>query len=141
MESQSTQPTLKVCPRCATATRTEAETCPSCGRRYRRRYWIGALGVVVVALAFAGGLAGRELLNGGDSGGDSITNGQGNSVATDSSREQLDQRLDHAEPSSTEHVSKGGTCVTYPSKETPSQSWVFCFRNDQLYAKYQVGSS
>jgi hypothetical protein len=141
MESQSTEAPLRICPRCSAATRTDSETCPACGRRYRRRYWIWALGAAIVVLAFGAGFGIRALVNGGgDSGVDAITNAQGNSVAAGSSREQLDQSLHGAQPSSIQHVSKGGTCLTYPSKEAPDFSWIFCFRDDALYLKTQVKS-
>ncbi len=92
-------------------------------------------------LAFGAGLGIRALTSGDGSGVDSITNEQGNSVAAGSSREELNQRLGGAQPSSTQQVSKGGTCFTYPSKEAPDYNWIFCFRHDQLYLKTQVKDS
>ena len=96
---------------------------------------------MIVVLAFGAGFGIRALLNGNGSGVDSITNGQGNAVAAGSSREQLNLLLKGAQPSSTEQVSKGGTCLTYPSKDAPDFNWIFCFRHDVLYLKTQVKSS
>jgi hypothetical protein len=139
MESHSaTALPLRVCPRCAAASRTDSETCPNCGRRYRRRYWIGAVAVAVAVLAFGVGFGAREFLNGDDSGSDTISDPQANSVALGISREQLNQRLGGAAAISAEPVAKGGTCLAYPSSDTPDRTWVFCLRDDRLFEKRQI---
>jgi hypothetical protein len=140
MENQPPpSPPLRICPRCAVATRTDAATCPNCGRRYRRRYWLGALGVVIVALAFAAGFGGRELFD-GDSGSDSISANQANSVTLGISRDQLNQRLDDAEPIGTEPAIRGATCLAYRSSNPPGHTWVFCLRDNKLVAKREIAS-
>jgi len=133
MEGQSTSPALKVCPRCAAATRTGSETCPECGRRYRRRRW-PAVGVVVVALAFAAGYGGRELLSGSDDAVTEITVDQAKVVPLGISRAQLSQRLGDASPVAEQAQSDGhGTCFLYDVALHPSNVWVFCFsQKDKL---------
>jgi hypothetical protein len=142
MENQAptSPPPLRICPRCAAATRTDGETCPNCGRRYQRRYRLGALGVVIVALAFAAGFGGRELLAGDGSGSDSISAQQASSVTLGVSRDQLNQRLGDAEPITTEPTANGGTCLAYRSSDAAGHTWVFCLRDDKLVAKREMGS-
>jgi hypothetical protein len=141
MESQSLpSPPLRICPRCAAATRTDAATCPECGRRYRRRYWLVALGAVIVALAFAAGFGISVLLGSDDSGSDSISAEQASTVTLGISRDQLNQRLDDAEPVTTEPAAGGATCLAYPSNDGSGHTWVFCLRNDKLVTKREIAS-
>jgi hypothetical protein len=133
MESESAQPPLKICPRCAVASRTVSETCPECGRRYRRRRW-PALAVVIVAAAFGVGYGGRLLLDGGDDKGiTEVTLVQVRGVPLGISHQQLSQRLGGALPVTTRTRPSGRErCLFYAIASHPNDAWAFCFRQDKL---------
>lgn len=95
---------------------------------------------MIVALAFAAGVGGRELFDGNNSGSDSISAKQANTVTLGISRDQLNQRLDDAEPISTEPAARGASCLAYSSSDPPGHTWVFCLRDDKLVAKREIAS-
>src|SRR5918998_5118809 len=64
MDTPSQEIPLKICRHCSVASRTESETCPSCGRSYERRSfrWRWWYALPIVVLAFAGGYFGLSQL-------------------------------------------------------------------------------
>src|SRR5215211_3701265 len=65
MEAEGSKP-LKVCRHCSVASRTDAATCPSCGRPYERHIWPWGwrwwFAIPIVVLAFAVGYFGISKL-------------------------------------------------------------------------------
>jgi hypothetical protein len=134
MESstQSAQAPLKICPRCSVASRTDADSCPNCGRRYRRRWRPLALGVAILALAFGAGYGGRLLLADDDEGSSSeITPQQASAVPLGISRPELVGWLD-ANPTVVKPAGPGQTCLFYPLADQPDSAWAFCFAGGKL---------
>jgi hypothetical protein len=145
MESSAepAQPPLKVCPRCSVGSRTDAETCPNCGRRYRRRWRPWALGTAIVALAFGAGFGGRLLLDsGGDDDGSSsqITSRQASAIPRGISRPDLVNRLG-ATPAVIRQVGNGQTCLFYSLSDRPDSVWSFCFVGGKLKSSSLATSS
>jgi len=138
MESHSAELPLRVCPRCAVATRTDSETCPNCGRRYRRRYRLAGLAVLVVVLAFGVGFGVRALLSDDDSNSNSISSQQANAVGGGSSRQRLDAIVGDAEPISVRPFIGGGSCITYASSDSTHRAWLFCFQKDELVERREI---
>jgi len=141
MEARREDPPLKVCPHCSVATRTDAETCPSCGRSYVRgrqlprlrwRWW---LAIPIVAAAFLlGFFAIGPWIRGDDSGSEvAITVDEGAAVPEGISRADLESRLEGA-PSLVEprRGMRNTTCAYYPIEDTPDAVWEFCFRDDEM---------
>jgi hypothetical protein len=104
------------------------------------RHWLVALGAVIVALAFAVGFGARELLSGDNGGSDSVSADQAAAVTLGISRDQLNRRLDDADPATVEPVANGGTCLAFRASDTPGHTWVFCLRDGKLVAKRQITS-
>jgi hypothetical protein len=100
------------------------------------RLWI--LGGVIVVLAFAAGVGARSLLS-DDDGDAAISDPQAAGIRLGISRAELNARLGGREPSTAEPTPDGGTCLAYPSSDT-DRTWVFCLRDDRLFAKRQIGS-
>jgi hypothetical protein len=137
MESHPAQP-LKVCPRCSTASRTDAERCPDCGRRYQRHWRLVALGLVIVALAFAIGFEARLLLDDDDgSSAARITVEQAQGVPLGISRAQLAERLG-ASPTVVSSAGAGRTCLFYPLSDDAESAWEFCFDRGALKSSKQA---
>jgi hypothetical protein len=138
MEGQPTQPPLKVCPHCSVASRTDADTCPSCGKPYARSgptlRWSWWLAIPIVAAAFAIGYFGiSELFDGDDTEG--ISREQAEAVPEGISPDELSERLG----GETETVSTGGlTCASYTVTDGPDPSWLFCFQGDKLVTSEPV---
>ena len=132
MEGQPTQPPLKVCPHCSVASRTDADTCPSCGKPYARSgptlRWSWWLAIPIVAAAFAIGYFGiSELVDGDDTEG--VSREQAEAVPEGISPDELSERLG----GETEKVSTGGlTCASYTVTDGPDPAWLFCFQGDKL---------
>jgi hypothetical protein len=140
MESstQTPGPALKVCPRCSVASRTDAERCPNCGRRYQRRWRPVALGGAIVVLAFGAGYGGRSLLSDDDGSNapDSITPEQAASVPQGISRSALIDRLGGKSPTVVRRIPRDGTCLFYPLTDQTDAVWEFCFQNARLASSH-----
>ena len=132
MEGQPTERPLKVCPHCSVASRTDADTCPNCGKSYVRGRptlrWSWWLAIPIVAAAFAIGYFGiSELVDGDDTEG--ISREQAESVPGGISPDELSERLG----GESETVSTGGlTCASYTVTDGPDPAWLFCFQGDKL---------
>jgi hypothetical protein len=146
MMDSSAEPTeapLKVCSRCAVASRTNAERCPVCGRAYRRRWWPLVLAAAIVTLAFAAGYGGRQLLSTDDNderSSSEIGAEQAGAVPLGISRPQLVSRLD-IRPTVTRNVEGGRTCLFYPLRNQPESAWAFCFAQGKLTTSSRASSS
>jgi hypothetical protein len=138
MEGEPTQPPLKVCPHCSVASRTDADTCPSCGKPYARSgptlRWSWWLAIPIVAAAFAIGYFGiSELFDGDDTEG--VSREQAEAVPEGISPDELSERLG----GESETVSTGGlTCASYTVADGPDPAWLFCFQGDKLVTSEPV---
>jgi hypothetical protein len=134
MEGESTQPPLKVCRHCSVASRTDAETCPACGRPYRRTlslWWWAA--IPIVALAFGLGYGVTELVQDDDSDSGSISFETGRAIEIGVSRDEFDERVPE-EPLLVETRSTGNAeaeCLYYAIADE-QRAWEFCFQDDRL---------
>lgn len=131
MEASPPETPLKVCPHCSVASRTDAETCPSCGKPYVREgfrlRWSWWFAIPIVAAAFLIGYFGISQLF-DDDGSDAITVEQAEVVPEGLSRGQVSERLG----SEGETVRTGGlTCASYPVTDG-AEGWLFCFQGDKL---------
>jgi hypothetical protein len=140
MEGESAQPPLKICRHCSVASRTDAETCPACGRPYRRSWWWWAA-IPIVALAFALGYGVTELLQ-DDEDEAAISFETAQALQTGISREEFDEQVGE-EPTLTRTRGSGedeATCLFYPIENQAEAVWQFCFRDDRLVTSTQLGS-
>ena len=134
MEGEPTQAPLKVCPHCSVASRTDADTCPNCGKSYVRGRptlrWSWWLAIPIVAAAFAIGYFGiSELVDGDDIEGISREQAEAVPVPDEISAAELSQRLG----AESQTVRTGGfTCASYPVTDGPDPGWLFCFQGDKL---------
>jgi hypothetical protein len=138
MEGQPTQPPLKVCPHCSVASRTDADTCPSCGKPYARSgptlRWSWWLAIPIVAAAFAIGYFGISALFDGDDT-EGVSREQAEAVPEGISPDELSERLG----GESETVSTGGlTCASYTVTDGPDPAWLFCFQGDKLVTSEPV---
>lgn len=136
MESQAEQPPLKVCRHCSVASRTEAETCPSCGRPYARRIWRWWFAIPIVAAAFAIGFFGLSELIEGEEDPVGITLEEGEGVSLGASSAELEKQLDGQAPILTQRPGAGGAeeCLYYGIVDRDDAVWMFCFSGDELVA-------
>jgi hypothetical protein len=140
MESEASAAPLKVCPHCAVATRTDAATCPSCGKLYQRRLWRWWMAIPIVAVAFAIGYFGiSKLFDDDDSG--TITAEQGSGIELGVSRGELEERLGTALEVNDERAEGAATCLYYGIADRPDSAWEFCFADDSLVTSEAVGGA
>jgi hypothetical protein len=135
MEGQPAEVPLKVCPHCSVASRTDAETCPSCGKPYVRRgpglRWSWWLAIPIVAAAFLIGYFGiSRLLDDDDVESGVITPEQAQQVAPDLSRAEVEGRLGEPVLARPQKGSPGTTCLFYTVSEQGDTLWQFCFKGD-----------
>jgi hypothetical protein len=145
MEGEPTQPPLKVCPHCSVASRTDADTCPSCGKPYARSgptlRWSWWLAIPIVAAAFAIGYFGiSELFDGDGSESDTgtITLEEGEEIPDTVSRADLEARLGEPAVERPQRGSAGTTCLFYSITGQADSVWQFCFKGEQLESSGQV---
>jgi hypothetical protein len=147
VEGQPPEPPLKVCPYCSVASRTNADTCPSCGKPYGRRgftwRWSWWFAIPIVAAAFAVGYFGlSELFDGDDSDGEAagITLEQGAAVPDGIPRAELEDHLDGETPVLERRKAKEGLiCAYYGITDQPRGVWEFCFEDDELISSAAIG--
>jgi hypothetical protein len=140
MESESPQLPLKVCPQCSVASRTDADTCPSCGKPYARPgmrlpgrgVWIA---VAIIVAAFAIGYGGRKLIDGSDESGE-ISFAEGKAVKTGISESELRDRIGGEDPSYEKTLPGQGNskqrCLYYAISDREGTLWQFCFVDGKL---------
>jgi RNA polymerase subunit RPABC4/transcription elongation factor Spt4 len=138
MEGQSAQPPLKVCPHCSVASRTDSETCPSCGKPYaRQRRWGVWIAVAIIVAAFALGYGGRKLIDNEEAG---ITFAEGKAVQAGVSESALRDELSGEDPNQVVHQGQGHqrqTCLDYTITDREG-SWLFCFVGGNLVSAKTV---
>ena len=142
MESESARPPLKICRHCSVASRTDAETCPACGRPYRRSLWWWAA-IPVVALAFGLGYGVTELVQDDEFAPGSISAETGSDIEIGITRAEFDERVAGEDPTGTRSLGNGGDeaiCLYYPVAGEEESVWQFCFRKDELVTSTQLGS-
>lgn len=146
MEGQPPEPPLKVCPHCSVATRTEADTCPSCGKPYGRGRpqlrWSWWFAIPIVVAAFLIGYFGiSQLFDDEEPAG--ITVEQAEAVPEDVTRSELAGHLDDQAPARVAKLpgAKGVTCDQYLVTDQPRTVWQFCFKGDALQSAGPVGST
>jgi hypothetical protein len=138
MEANATEMPLKVCRHCSVASRTDAATCPSCGRPYARRPWRWWMAIPIVAVAFAIGYFGTSKLFDDDDSG-TITADQGAEIELGVSRGELEEQLGAALEVSDKNAGGSATCLYYGIAERPDSAWEFCFAEDSLVTSKAVG--
>jgi hypothetical protein len=132
MEGRTEVP-LKVCRHCSVASRTDAETCPSCGKPYRRRLWRWWFAIPIVALAFAGGYFGRKAIQ--DDEPDGLTIEEARTLTLGASPENVENVLDGQPPGKVRRSSGGGSelvCRAYEVVDEEGTIWELCFLDGQL---------
>jgi hypothetical protein len=134
MESPANQLPLKVCRHCSVASRTDAESCPSCGKSYQRELWRWHwwLAIPIIVLAFGVGYGARKVLD-DDSEPSAITLEQAGSVGPDTTQADLAERFGDPEGNIGRiGGAEGSDCVYYEVSDRAETAWVFCFKQDQL---------
>jgi hypothetical protein len=143
---------LKVCRHCSVASHTAAESCPACGKPYRRRpplppRWLAA--VLIVALAFGIGYGVRKLAQGDTGGGGGGGGGSATSPAAVAARIGIPRAAARAVPTGTalpqvvarfpgkRYVTARDPrtrlpCVVYLLADQPGTAWQFCFQKGKL---------
>ena len=145
MEPASEQLPLKVCRHCSVASRTESETCPSCGRSYSRgvlrwRWWYA---IPIVAIAFAGGYFGLSQLVYDDDEPATVTEEEAGAIEPGASRTEVEDELGAPEDEFANEP-KGGegaalTCTYYElAGDSSERVWQFCFQGDVLATSVAV---
>jgi len=140
MEGQPAEVPLKVCPHCSVASRTDAETCPSCGKPYARGglrlRWSWWLAIPIVAAAFLIGYFGiSQLFDDDGSEPGLITREEAQSTPSELSRPEVEERL--GEPAQViTPQGTGTTCLFYSVSDEDDTLWQFCFMGER-----QVSSS
>jgi hypothetical protein len=141
MESESPQPPLKVCPHCSVASRTDADTCPSCGKPYTRPglrlpgrgVWIA---VAIIVAAFGLGYGVTKLVTSDSEESGSITFAAGNAVKTGVSESEFRDRIGGEDPSYEKTLPGQGnakqSCLYYAISDRESSLWQFCFVDGKL---------
>jgi hypothetical protein len=147
MEGEPLETPLKVCPSCSVASRTSDESCPNCGAAYvreRRLRWRWWFTVPIVAIAFAIGYGGRQLLD-DDSAEQAQSEGiafeLGRSMPLGISRQELIERLSGLSPALVKHRHAGGvdqTCLYYLVTNQEGTAWLYCFEHGKLATSASV---
>lgn len=116
------------------ASRTTAETCPSCGGSYARSVWRWWFAIPIVAIAFAVGYFGLSKLIEGEDEPGGITLEEGDGVPLGISSAELEEKLDGQAPLVTQRPGAGGAeeCLYYGIVDQDDAAWVFCFSQDEL---------
>jgi hypothetical protein len=143
LDAQSAQTPLKVCRRCSVATRTDADTCPNCGRTYQRELWRWRwwFAIPIVAAAFAAGYFGISRLIDNDEGA-GVTAEQAAAIEPGSSQADVEDQLGEAPQYERDQPARegGATCAYYALTDQSDAVWEFCFHDDKLVTSRQLGA-
>lgn len=135
MSTEPAQPSLRACPHCAVVSRTDAETCPSCGKPYRRRAWRWWFLIPIAVLAFAAGYFGWEAIRGDEEEPEGLTIQEARNVTEGVSPATVARVLDGQRPGRTRRTSGGGSelvCRVYLVVDQERTAWEFCFLDGEL---------
>jgi hypothetical protein len=141
VEGQPAETPLKVCPHCSVASRTDADTCPSCGKPYARGRggwgWSWWLAIPIVAAAFLVGYFGISQLF-DDEESEGITVEQAEEVPASVTPTELADALDGESPTLEQSTAPGTTCSYYGLSDEEDAVWEFCFRDEKLDSSRRV---
>jgi hypothetical protein len=128
------EPELRVCRHCSVGSRTDAESCPSCGRPYERRWWRWWFAIPIIVLAFAGGYFGlSELVFDDDQPG--LTEAEATALRTGGAPGDLEAVVDGEKPLDVRRQKKGGfdlICRYYSVVDLESTAWEACYLSGRL---------
>jgi hypothetical protein len=144
MEAESGTP-LKICPHCSVASRTDADTCPSCGKPYGRRRlrwsWWFAIPIVVASFLlglFVIGDVVNDVFRDDDSdAAGTITRDEAETVETGGSHRELVEDLGTSPAEETQRGS-AGECLYYVLADESEAVWEFCFVENRLVSSREV---
>ena len=124
MEGQPAEAPLKVCPHCSVASRTDADSCPTCGKPYGRPRVANAAAVTVELVVCDPDHRGAEVPDGIE-------------------RSELAGRLDGESPALVrpKRGEKNVTCEYYGITNQPRAVWEFCFEGDTLVSSSSLGQT
>jgi hypothetical protein len=136
MSAEPAQPPLKICPHCSVGSRTDAETCPSCGKPYQRRAWRWWFVIPVAALAFGAGYFGWQAIEDDEESEPSgLTIQEARNAAIGTSPARVEHVLDGQRPGRVKRSSGGGNeliCRVYVVVDEERTAWEFCFLIGEL---------
>jgi hypothetical protein len=136
MNAEPERRPLKICPHCAVASRTDAETCPSCGKPYERRAWRWWFVIPVAVLAFGAGYFGWEAIRDDEESEPAgLTIQEARNATVGDLPARVNRVLDGQRPSRVRRSSAGGNelvCRLYLVVDGEETAWEFCFLNGEL---------
>jgi hypothetical protein len=134
MNAEPGPPPQKVCRHCSVASRTDAETCPNCGKPYQRRLWRWWLAIPVAVLAFGAGYFGWQAIR-DEPEPEGLTIKEARNVRTGVPPARVEQVLDRQAPDKVKR-SRGGehelVCRLYVVVDEEGTAWEFCFLDGAL---------
>jgi hypothetical protein len=134
MRPEPEQTPAKVCRQCSVASRTDAETCPSCGRPYERRLWRWWLAIPIAVLAFGAGYFGWQAIR-DEPEPEGLTIEEARRVTVGVAPASVNQVLDRQAPDRVKRSSGGGSelvCRLYEVVDEEGTAWEFCFLDGAL---------
>jgi hypothetical protein len=136
MNAESEQPPLKVCRHCSVGSRTDAETCPNCGKPYTRRVWRWWLAIPIIVAAFGVGYFGYEAIDDDEEPEPAgLTIEEARNLTVGASPAKVESVLDGQEPNRVRRSSGGGSelvCRLYVVVDQEGTAWELCFLDGAL---------
>jgi hypothetical protein len=136
MGAEPAQPPLKVCPHCSVASRTGADTCPSCGKPYERRAWRWWFAIPIAVLAFGAGYFGWQAVTDDEPAEpEGLTIQEARNATLGAPPARIERVLDGQKPSRARRSGGGGNelvCRLYLVVDEERTAWEFCFLNGEL---------
>ena len=134
MNAEPAQPQQKVCRHCSVASRTDAETCPNCGKPYERRLWRWWLTIPIAMLAFGAGYFGWQAIR-DEPEPEGLTIEEARRVTVGAPPASVERVLDRQAPDRVKRSSGGGNelvCRLYEVVDEERTAWEFCFLDGAL---------
>src|SRR5918996_234829 len=136
MNAESEQVPLKSCRHCSVVSRSDAETCPACGKRFERRPWRWWFAIPIAVLAFAAGYFGWQAIGDDEESEPAgLTIQEARNVIEGSSPARVERVLDGQRPGRVRRSSGGGSelvCRGYLVVDEERTAWEFCFLDGEL---------
>lgn len=136
METESEQRPQKICRYCSVVSRTDAETCPSCGRPYERRMWRWWFAIPVAVLAFGAGYFGWKAIQDDEQAEPAgLTIREARNLTLGAPPARVDHVLDGQMPDKVKRSSGGAVhlvCRLYTVLDEERTAWEFCFLDGAL---------